>query len=690
MPAVTLRTSAGKNPGQRLRATDYDVRRSRGILPRMLACAALSFIAAAAPIHASAFAWTVDPAKVVLGDTETVQLVLTAKAKNGAPLEDALPRVTTSVGAVTVPEWTAPGTWKLTLALPTTETLPQVAILVATMDSRSSLAVGVLSVPLWGKGKSVVRTKPNSIVSLKVGSDTFGPVTADADGRAVVPIVVPPGAAKGKAMSKDEAGNESEASIDLGIPPFNRAALGVVDDAAIADGTGVARFVAVVVDERGAPVVSFGVDPHKTLRAKATVGTVAIVATGEPGIALLELSPGKTKQAKSDVDITVDGLAASSAKGSVELIAGQIARAEIALEKDVLTADDVDREVRAEVQLVDDAGRPTLAPTVGVSVDAGRVKSVTASKDDRSGPRTVAWLLPDRSQPEPATLSVTLPGGKVLGTASLALRPGKPVKLAFDRVPPMVADGESALELTLRATDRFGVAVAPVGALVEMDDGRISDITVQGETAIVRVVPNAVDERRALKVNAGVAALAANVEVQALPKPAVASLLGASLAVGSNYEDIVAIGPELSALVRLPLLEGTVAAGGSVALLQALTNPPRLADHRAIPVMAELAWRPPFRGDFDLHFGVAAGFILVDAVPRNQTKHLLIPSVGGQAVLGVVWRLGPGALEIMGRGGTATYFDDFLGNDGNGEPVLDADVQLPVGAALTFGYRLIL
>ncbi len=654
------------------------------------ALTALTLIAATTPIHASAFAWTVDPAKVVLGDTDTVNVVLTAKAKNGQPLEDALPRVTTSVGTVSAPEWTAAGTWHLTLSLPKDETLPRVAILVATMDSRASLAVGVLAVPLWGKGKSVVRTKPNSTVTLKVGADSFGPVTADADGRAVVPIVVPPGAAKGKAMSKDEAGNESEASIELGIPPFNRLALGVVDDAAIADGTGVARLVAVLVDEHGAPVIAFGVEPQKTLRAKASVGTVAIASSGEPGIALLELSPGKTKEAKSDVDVMLEGLASSSAKGTVELIAGQIARAEISLATALLTADDVDREVAAVVQLVDDAGRPTPAPTIGVSVDAGRVKSVTANKENRSGPRNVAWLLPDRSQPEPATLSVTLPNGKLLGAAQLALRPGKPVKLAFDRVPPMVADGEAALELTLRGTDRFGVAVAPIGALVEMDEGRIVDIVIEGEVAKVHVIPSAVDERRALKVNAGVEALAANVEVQALPKPAVASLVGASLAVGSNYEDVIAIGPEVSALVRLPLLEGTIAAGASVALLQSLTRPARLADHRAIPVMAELAWRPPFRGDFDLHFGVAAGFILVDAVPRNQTRHLLIPSVGGQAVLGVVWRLGPGALEIMGRGGTATYFDDFLGNDGNGDPVLDDDVQLPIGAALTVGYRFIL
>lgn len=665
----------------------------------MFALAALGLLAATTPLHASAFSWTVDPAKVVLGDTEAVQLVLTAKAKNGAPLEDALPRVTTSVGTISAPEWTAPGTWKLTLALPKEQTLPQVAVLVATMDTRAALAVGVLSVPLWGKGKSVVRTKAGSLVTLKIGAESFAPVRADGDGRAVVPIVVPPGASRGRATSKDEAGNESDAPIDLGIPPFNRLALGVVDDAVVADGTGLARFFAVAVDERGAPMLAFGVEPEKTLRAKTSVGEVTIRGTGEPGIALLELAPGKTKEASAQVDVTLDGAPSSAASASVELIAGQIARAEIDLDRTLLTADDVAREVTAIVQLVDDAGRPTLTPTIGVSVDAGRVKSVLAAKENRSGPRTVTWLLPDRSQDEPATLSVTLPNGRVLGTAAVTLRPGAPVKLTFDRVPAMVADGEAAIDLTLRASDRFGVAVAPVGALVEMDEGRIVDIVIEGDVARVRVIPSAVGERRALKVNAVVdkktsaapVQLAADLELQALPKPAVASLLGASLSVGSNYQDLVAIGPEVSALVRLPLLEGTVAAGASVSLLQSLTRPPALVDHRAIPVMAELAWRPPWRGDLDLHFGVAAGFILVDAVPRNQTKHMLIPSLGGQAVLGVAWRgLGPGALEIMARGGSATYFDDFLGNDGNGDPVLDADVQLPIGAALTIGYRFIL
>ena len=89
-------------------------------------------------------------------------------------------------------------------------TLPQVAVLVATMDSRTALAVGILSVPLWGKGKSVVRTKPNSTVTLKVGTDTFAPVRSDGDGKAVVPIVVPPGAIKGTATSKDESWDSGE------------------------------------------------------------------------------------------------------------------------------------------------------------------------------------------------------------------------------------------------------------------------------------------------------------------------------------------------------------------------------------------------------------------------------------------------------------------------------------------------
>lgn len=650
----------------------------------------LWLFATATPIHTGGVAWTVDPPKVVLGETDSVHVVMTAKTANGAPLEDALPKVTTSVGSVSAPEWTAPGTWKLTVALPKDQTLPQVAVLVATLDTRAALHVGVLSIPLWGKGKSVVRTKPNSTVTLKMGPESFGPIKADGDGKAVIPIVVPPGAAKAKVVSRDEAGNESEAPLDLGIPPFNRLALGVVDDAVVADGSGLARLVAVAVDERGAPLVAFGVDPNKALKAKASVGDLVVTGTGEPGIALLELKPGKTKEATSAVDVSLAADERSTARGAVDLIAGQLARADIKLSRTLLTADDVDREVTATVQLVDEAGRPTPAPTIGVSVDAGRVKSVTASNDDKSGPRAVAWLLPDRSQPEPATLSVHLPSGQVLGSAALSLRPGAPVKLAFDREPPMVADGEAHVELTLRATDRFGVPVPPTGALVETDAGKIVAVRVEGVVAKVVVVPSAVGERTALRVTAGVDKLAANVELQALPKPAVASLVGASVAVASNYQDIIAVGPEVSALVRLPVLSGTIAAGASVALLQAVTRPPALTDHRAIPVMAELAWRPPWRGDLDLHFGVAGGVVLVDIVARDQTQHLLAPAIGGQAVVGVAWRLGPGALEVMGRGGTATFLDDFLGEDGNGDPVLDTDVQLPLGAAVTVGYRFIL
>jgi len=66
---------------------------------------------------------------------------------------------------------------------------PQVAI----VSAISGKDCGYLALRLSGEVNAVVRARPNVPVDVRMGDEVFGPVRADASGRAVVPVVIPPG-----------------------------------------------------------------------------------------------------------------------------------------------------------------------------------------------------------------------------------------------------------------------------------------------------------------------------------------------------------------------------------------------------------------------------------------------------------------------------------------------------------------
>lgn len=625
-------------------------------------------------IDARAFTWQVEPTPVVLGQTASATLTLRAKARDGAPLDVGTPRVSASVGTVSEAERIAPGTWRVAFT-PPRETFPHIAIVVATLDVGTAWAVGFLPLSLWGQGQTIVRTKPASQVSLRVptstGTQMFGPVTADDKGAAVVPVIVPPGAGHGIARSRDEAGNESEAPIDLGVPPFQRVALAVVDDVVAGDGSGFARLLAVAVDERGAPLT------RPELQVNATVGTVSSTSVA-PGVTLVVLRPGKTRAAHADVEVTLAAAAGSRARARVVFAPGRVAAAAITLSRDALTADDLNRALDVSVLLVDEAGRPAGLHTVGVTVDVGRVSALVPSE---GGARALTWTLPDASRVTKATMTVRLPSHEVMGTADLELRRGMPVSMAFDPRTPIVADGATPIELVLRATDRSALEVAPTGARFKIDPahGRVLDVRVEGLALRVPVLLTEAEERRTVAVRATVGDVVAEAQLKVLPRPRVIALVAPGLVVASNYQAIVAVGPDLSFLTTLPLLDGTVVAGGSLALLQSLTRPAGIADHRALPAFAELGWRPPSSiAGVDFHLGAAAGVALVDLVRVGQSAHVLEPVIVAQGVLGFVVPAGPGAVEVMARVGSSIFLDDDS---------LADDAGLPLGAGLALSYR---
>ena len=623
-------------------------------------------------IDATALTFTVEPARIVLGETTEARLTLSARLPSGAPLDVAPPELTASTGALSPPTRTAPGVWTFTFT-PPKEAFPHVAIVAASIDTAATSAVGFVPLRLWGKGETAVRTKPNSEVTVFIGNDSHGPVRADPSGLAKVPLVVPPGPERAVARSVDELGNESQKTIDLAVPAFNRVALVALDDPVPADGSGRARVLAFLVDKKGEPLFTAKLVPS------ASVGTFAGEPLGvAPGIFLFTWLPGKAPPGNAELKVALDGAAGSLGKASLKLIRGGPARATLELSRAALSADD-ERVVQVLLRLFDGADSPVSARAASVDVDYGRIDATFMLPD---GTRRIQWLIPPETLRERATLTARLPSGSVLGTAEVALSAGRPARAFFDDTGVVIADGASSVELVLHVSDRAGNELVPVGAHIEVDPaaGQIVGATLEGKTFKARFVPVVSEHPDFVRVRGVVGAVATETLVHTAPRPSAWLLVGPGVAVGSNYGSILSVGPDLSLLARLPVLDGSLHAGLSLSVLQSVTRPAGVLDQRAYPVWAELAWRPPLSPELGFHLGGAAGVVLGDLTvtgPQGDQR-VVEPAVAGQLVLGVTWRLGPGVVELDGRAGTSRAVGGTVGEN---------RVGLPLGAAVVTSYR---
>jgi hypothetical protein len=615
---------------------------------------------AARALDVTALSFTVAQPRIVLGDTAAVDVTIVAKRADGGPLDVARPALRVSTGTVSAPKRTAAGTWVTTFT-PPAEQFPHVAILFASVETSTMTAVGFVPLHLWGKGQTTVRTKPKSQVTVFIGNESFGPVAAAANGAAKVDIVVPPGPEHAVARSIDEVGNESQKTIDLGVPTFNRLAAMALDDTVTPEGS--ARVLAFVVDKKGEPLFD------AKLTGRASSGSVGDVDGLAPGMFRLIARPAASAKGKVTVEVALEGAASSKARAILDVIAGTPARALLSASKSALSADDA-RAITVDVKLVDAGGNPITPRAATVDVDLGRVDDV----DDTGNARQVTWVLPAELVKPKATLTVRTPAGTVLGTQEIALFAGRPAAASFDKVEAVVADGAASVEVRLRVVDAAGNALVPTGAAfqVEPSIGRFVAGTVDGKTYRARFVPEPRDHDDIATLRGTVAGLAAETNVRLVPRPRARLLVGPGVVVGTNYGSLVQAGPDLSLLVRLPGFDGGVHAGLNVSMLQSVSAPAGV-DHRAFPVVVEAAWRPLLTPDLAAHVGVAAGFVLTDELQGDA--RLVLPGALASVVTGLGYRLGPGFAELDLRVGFGDTFPT------------STTVGLPLGAAVVAGYR---
>ena len=602
--------------------------------------------------------------RIVLGETATVAVELHAATTGGAAIDSALPRLKVSTGTISPPVRTAPGTWHATFT-PPKDAFPQTAILTASLDTSTRTSVAFASLRLWGKGFTSVKTKPGSQVTVFIGNESFGPITAAANGDARVPIVVPPGPERAVARSVDPLGNASQRTIDLGVPAFNRLAVVPLDDVVVGDGTGEARLLAIAVDKKGEPLF------NAKISVRPSVGELAAPIEGiAPGLYRAIYRPGPAVRGEAVLIFGLDGAPGSTARVALRLLAGPPVRAEVELAQTTLTADEP-RALMLGLRVFDKAGNSVSPDVANVDVDAGRIEQIERVDDTRS---RVLWVIPALLTADHATLTARAKSGDVLGTRTVALRPGAPALLTVDPLEPVVADGAASVALRLHVRDAAGNPLIPTGAQLTVDAkwGSVVAATVDGTLYRARFVPTPHDRADFVPITATMGPLTLRTQVQILPRPRPRLLVGASVSASSNYAGLFGVGPDLSMLVRLPGFDGSVNAGLSIAVLQRVGGD-ALVDNRAFPVLVEAAWRPLLSPEFCAHLGAAGGFVLSDVVFQSGTRRVE-PALATQAVAGIGYRVGSGFIELDARAGVAI-------------PLVPSAVGAPLGAGVVLGYR---
>jgi hypothetical protein len=128
---------------------------------------------------------------------------------------------------------------------------PHTALITVSDKRAPTDTYGYLAVPLVGKTDFPRRNlPPNASVILRIAGREFGPYSADGSGSVSIPVIVPPGIAKGTQIVVAN-GRTQETSIDLKVPATRRIALMPVHNGIPGDGVNSITLRAVVIEQIG-------------------------------------------------------------------------------------------------------------------------------------------------------------------------------------------------------------------------------------------------------------------------------------------------------------------------------------------------------------------------------------------------------------------------------------------------------
>jgi hypothetical protein len=405
--------------------TQSSDRRRRG---RLVAAAAGVVLAAASALPSGAGAAAPACSLSVTAEPATLTMGRDRKARVRIVTAGGEPQLAASVGRVENVQGHGGGVFFADY-VPPRQGYPQVAVLAA----RDGDACGWTAIRLVGVGEAVVRARPHAEINVRIAGRTFGPVTADRDGKAVVPVEVPPGV---------RYAYHGEQEIELGLPAYRHLA-------ALADPTSVRADVESVVDVLLVASSDDGTPrPGVRMSWKPSQGVLSVPEPAGPGTfrARWTIPAGKAEPATLSAALEGEEPIAMT----VKRLAGPPAALEIGADRARVVAGEP-APLAVEIRLRDSQGNAAdgevqLAPSL---VWAGPVERVAP------GAYRSSVAVPPQFGQREALVLVARAGG-VEARTSVALSPADVERLVVEPAGPVEADGRNSTDVCVELTDRYG------------------------------------------------------------------------------------------------------------------------------------------------------------------------------------------------------------------------------------------
>ena len=185
----------------------------------LLGAAPLDAAAPAATAHVHA---VITPARphLVLGDETEMTLEIEVRDNEGG-VTFVPERALASIGTIASVTASGDDHFVARYVAPSAR-FPQAAIIVVDLAGGGQHLRATTCLPLYAAAQMPFHTSANASVAVRIESQTFGPVRADAQGNVTIPIVVPPGVRDGLARATDQYGNTRETTVDLQPAPFTQ------------------------------------------------------------------------------------------------------------------------------------------------------------------------------------------------------------------------------------------------------------------------------------------------------------------------------------------------------------------------------------------------------------------------------------------------------------------------------------
>ncbi len=375
----------------------------------------------------------------------TSQVVLTFRLPEGTGKPSAVD-LQASIGEVGAVEVTAEGTFRAVWQ-PPPQRFPQLAFFHAVAEVDGSVHTAARVLPVHGRDRLELKTKPRSKVTVELAGRTFSGV-ADRKGDVAVTIYVPPGVDTATVDSVDRVGNRTRKPLPLHPPPYPRAfaALARASRAASWADDAPAWVEVIAATAKGAPLPEADGVGLGAARGR----TEALAAHGPGRWRTRYHAPREVADGVDAFTVSLPG-GEQAGGGKTTVLPGPPAQVQVVFEPQVFVAGEQEH-VLVRVVVRDAADNEVPAPE-GLQLTSDMGELVTTEDGE---PRL---LLPASFGGRTAA-RVDVVVGEVRHTGEVPLRPGPPVQGALVLSRRMARAGVAPAVGEVHLSDRFGNPVS--------------------------------------------------------------------------------------------------------------------------------------------------------------------------------------------------------------------------------------